>query len=62
MRIKELASKVKALVTVEINYGQMAREVERCAQGKCKTLLSPHGGGWVHEPSDILSVIKQGLK
>jgi len=62
MRIKELASKVKALVTVEINYGQMAREVERCAAGQCKTLLSPHGGGWVHEPSDILSVIKQGLK
>ncbi|MGB9721547.1 MAG: 2-oxoacid:acceptor oxidoreductase subunit alpha [bacterium] len=61
-RIFELAGKVKALITVEINYGQIALEVERCAKGKCKTMLVPHGGGWVHNPDDILSAIKEGLK
>lgn len=61
-RIFELAGKVKALITVEINYGQIALEVERCAKGRCKTLLVPHGGGWVHNPDDILSAIKEGLK
>ncbi|HEX7320821.1 MAG TPA: 2-oxoacid:acceptor oxidoreductase subunit alpha [bacterium] len=60
--INELAGKVKALITVEINYGQIALEVDRCARGKCRTLLVPHGGGWVHEPSDIYAAIKEGLK
>ncbi len=61
-RIFELANKVKALITVEINYGQIALEVERCAQGRCKTLLVPHGGGWVHNPDDILNAIQEALK
>jgi len=61
-RIFELAGKVKSLITVEINYGQIALEVERCAKGRCKTLLVPHGGGWVHNPDDILNAIKEGLK
>uniref|UniRef100_A0A7V0Z726 2-oxoacid:acceptor oxidoreductase subunit alpha n=1 Tax=candidate division WOR-3 bacterium TaxID=2052148 RepID=A0A7V0Z726_UNCW3 len=61
-RIFELAGKVKSLITVEINYGQVALEVERCAKGRCKTLLVPHGGGWVHNPDDILNAIKEGLK
>jgi len=60
--IKELASKVKALVTVEINYGQIALEVERCAQGRCKTVLVPHGGGWVHDPQDIVKAIKESVR
>jgi len=61
-RIEELALKTKALVTVEMNYGQVALEVERCAHGKCKTVLVPHGGGWVHDPQDILVKIKEALK
>lgn len=61
-KIEELAAKSKALVTVEMNYGQISLEVERCAHGKCKTLLAPHGGGWVHDPQDILAKIKEALK
>ncbi|MEO0206819.1 MAG: transketolase C-terminal domain-containing protein, partial [candidate division WOR-3 bacterium] len=61
-KIFELAGKVKTLITVEINYGQIALEVERCAKGRCKTLLVSHGGGWVHNPDDILAAIKDGLK
>jgi 2-oxoglutarate ferredoxin oxidoreductase subunit alpha len=61
-KIKELAGKVKAFVVVEMNYGQMYFEVERCVCGKAKTLLVPHGGGWVHDPEDILKAIKEAVK
>jgi 2-oxoglutarate ferredoxin oxidoreductase subunit alpha len=61
-KIKELASKVKAFVVVEMNYGQLYYEVERCACGKAKTILVPHGGGWVHDPEDIYKAIKEAAK
>jgi 2-oxoglutarate ferredoxin oxidoreductase subunit alpha len=61
-KIRELANKVKAFVVVEMNYGQMFYEVERCAGGKAKVLLVPHGGGWVHDPEDILKAIKEAVK
>jgi 2-oxoglutarate ferredoxin oxidoreductase subunit alpha len=61
-KIKELAGKVKAFVVVEMNYGQMYYEVERCACGKAKTILVPHGGGWVHDPEDIYKAIKEAAK
>ena len=40
-RIRELASKVKAFVVPEINYGQIVLEVERCAGGKCLRSVCP---------------------
>ena len=61
-KIRELAQKVKAFVVVEMNYGQMYYEVERCACGKAKTILVPHGGGWVHDPEDIYNAIKEAAK
>ncbi len=61
-KVRELAKKIKAFVVVEMNYGQMFYEVERCAQGDCKTLLVPHGGGWVHDPEDIYQAIKEAIK
>jgi len=61
-KVRELAKKIKAFVVVEMNYGQMFYEVERCAQGDCKTLLVPHGGGWVHDPEDIYKAIKEAIK
>jgi 2-oxoglutarate ferredoxin oxidoreductase subunit alpha len=61
-RIKELAQRIKAFVVVEINYGQIMLEVERCSQGKAKTFLSPHFGGGVHDPKDILEVIMEAAK
>ena len=61
-KIKELSSKVKAFVVVEMNYGQMYYEVERCVCGKAKTFLVPHGGGWVHNPEDIYNAIKEAVK
>jgi 2-oxoglutarate ferredoxin oxidoreductase subunit alpha len=61
-KIRELADKVKAFVVVEMNYGQLFYEVERCVCGKAKTLLVPHGGGWVHDPEDIYKAIKEAAK
>ena len=57
-RIRELASKVNAFVVPEVNLGQIALEVERCAGGKAKTVLVPHAGGGLHRPEDILEAIK----
>ena len=61
-RIRELASKVKAFIVPEMNYGQIVYEVERCAAGKCKTILLPHGGGTVHKPEDICTAIKEACQ
>ncbi|MCJ7515358.1 MAG: 2-oxoacid:acceptor oxidoreductase subunit alpha [Dehalococcoidia bacterium] len=58
-RIRELAAAVKALIVPEINYGQMVREVERCAADKAKVRLIPHMGGGVHLPEEILEAIRQ---
>jgi len=61
-RIHYLASKVKAFVVPEMNYGQMVFEVERCAAGQCKTILVPHGGGTVHKPESIYKAIKEACQ
>jgi 2-oxoglutarate ferredoxin oxidoreductase subunit alpha len=61
-KIRELAGKVKAFVTVEMNLGQVALEVERCAGGKAACYLAGHSGGDVHKPEDIREVIKEAAK
>jgi len=59
--VRELAARVPLLVVPEINYGQMALEVERCAAGKAKTVLIPYAGGRIHTPEMILEVVKKEL-
>lgn len=61
-RIKELASKVKAFVMPEINYGQMFFELERVVGGKASVHLVPHGGGTVHNPEVIYQKIVEAVK
>ena len=57
--IRQLARRVKAFVVPEINYGQIALEVERCAGGQAHTILVPHAGGDIHEPRVVLEAIRQ---
>ena len=57
--IKNLARKIKAFIVPEINYGQIALEVERCAGGLAGTILVPHMGGGVHKPDTILGAIRK---
>ena len=61
-RVRELAGKVKALIMVELNYGQVFLEMDRCAAGKCRTRLVGHAGGTVHNPDDIYNAIKESVK
>jgi len=61
-RIRELAGKVKAFVVPEINFGQIVLEVERCTAGASRVIGVPHCGGWVHNPADILTAIKEAVK
>ena len=61
-RIRELARRIKAFVVPEINYGQMALEVERCAAGQATTICLPHGGGGVHEPEQIAKALIEAAK
>jgi 2-oxoglutarate ferredoxin oxidoreductase subunit alpha len=60
-RVRELAAQVEGIVVVEINMGQMVREVERVAGGRCKVLLAPNPGGRVHMPEEVLSVVEEIL-
>ncbi len=57
-RIRELAAQVKAFVVPEINMGQIALEVERCAGGQARTILVPHAGGGLHDPDEVLEIIR----
>jgi len=61
-KIRELAKRVKAFVVVEINFGQMSLEVERCAAGKVPTYLVPHAGGDIHDPKEICRAIKEAVR
>ncbi len=62
-RVKEIASKVKAIVVPELNIrGQVAREVERIVEGTCRVVRVPHAGGTVHDPQEILDAIMEAAK
>ncbi len=61
-RIRELAGKVKALVVPEINMGQIVREVERCAGGKTRVISVPHPGGAIHDPEDVLQILREAAR
>jgi 2-oxoglutarate ferredoxin oxidoreductase subunit alpha len=58
-RIRELAANgVKGFVVPEVNYGQIAGEVERCAVGRDVLMVGLMGGA-VHTPGIILEAIEE---
>lgn len=57
-RIAEVAVRAQAIVVPELNLGQMAREVERAAGDRARVVPVSHAGGTVHEPGDILAVLR----
>jgi 2-oxoglutarate ferredoxin oxidoreductase subunit alpha len=61
-RIRRLASRIKGFLVPEINYGQVAYEVERAAYGQAETVLLGMMGGTIHTPEDILEGIREVLK
>jgi 2-oxoglutarate ferredoxin oxidoreductase subunit alpha len=60
-KIRQTAKGLRAFIVPEINYGQMAYEVERCAQGQAETVLLPFMGGAIHTPEDIMEAVKDYL-
>mgnify|MGYP001030556683 CR=1 FL=1 len=61
-RIRDLSGRIKAFVVPELNDGQIALEVERCAGGRAETILVGHMGGSVHDPQMILEAIRKAVK
>lgn len=58
-RIRDLARAVRAFVVPEINMGQIAREVERCAAGQAQVMGVHRPGGDILDPQEVLNVIRQ---
>jgi len=60
--IRNIAKQVKAFIVPEINCGQIALEVERCAGGAADTVLVSHMGGGVHHPDSIMDAIRKAIR
>lgn len=60
-RLKALARRIDLFLVVEINLGQMVREVQRCITVE-KTALAPNAGGRIHTPSEILEALEEALR
>jgi 2-oxoglutarate ferredoxin oxidoreductase subunit alpha len=60
-RVRMLArtGRVKAFVVAEINCGQIAYEVERCAEGRAKTVLAGFMGGRIFSPEELAPVVEE---
>ena len=59
--ISGLADRVEHFFVPEVNFGQVALEVERCAGGKARTTLIPHAGGGIHSPDQIIAAVEKTL-
>jgi 2-oxoglutarate ferredoxin oxidoreductase subunit alpha len=57
-QIRQLARRVQAFVVPEINMGQIAREVERCACGQAQVFRANCAGGDILEPDYVLDIIR----
>lgn len=60
-KIQELSRRAKGFITVEINLGQICREVERCARGNVPCFLAGHAGGAIVPPDDVIAIIKENF-
>lgn len=58
-RIRQLARSIRAFVVPELNLGQMAHEVERCAAGQAQVFGANRPGGDILEPEHVLDVIRK---
>lgn len=60
--IRNLAKKVDAFLVPEVNFGQIALEVERCSAGQALTNAIPHAGGGIHNPKQIVKGVEKVLR
>ncbi len=60
--IRKFADRVGGLVVVEINLGQIYREVERASGGRVPMRGVFHAGGRIHTPEEVLAGIEEVLE
>ena len=60
--VRRVAERVRGLVVVELNLGQMAREVARVASGHAPVVGVYHAGGRIHTPEEVLAGIEEVLE
>ena len=60
--INRLAGQVDLIIVPELNLGQMAREVQRAAEGKCRVVPYGRVDGELINPVEILSKIEEESK
>jgi 2-oxoglutarate ferredoxin oxidoreductase subunit alpha len=61
-RVTELATKAKAFVVPEMNFGQIVLEVERNSYGKANIFFVAHGEKGVEHSEDILAAIQKAAQ
>lgn len=57
LRLQQLAKKSRAMLVVEMNEGQMVRDVRYAVQGACPVHFFGHSGGIVVTPDEIVETI-----
>ncbi len=60
--IRDVASRVRAVIVAEINGGQMVREVERAACGACPVSLVSNYGGAILHPNLIANAVSKAIR
>ncbi len=60
--ISQLAGQVNSIIVAEMNLGQIAREVQRAAQGKCRVIPYGRVDGELINPVEMLSKIMEENK
>jgi 2-oxoglutarate ferredoxin oxidoreductase subunit alpha len=56
--IADLGKRVEMVVTVEMNIGKYAGEIERACNGRCRTHRITKNRGLIHSPEEILESLK----
>lgn len=57
--IRAVAEKASVILTVEMNIGKYAGEVERVSDGRCEAVRVTKNRGEIHTPGEILAGIKE---
>lgn len=58
-RIAELAAQCRALLVVEMNEGQMVRDVRLAVEGRCPVKFFGHSGGVLASPDEVADILRQ---
>ncbi|MDD4266574.1 MAG: transketolase C-terminal domain-containing protein, partial [Aminobacterium colombiense] len=57
--IRDVAKNVGTVISVEMNIGKYAGEIERVCGGLCKTARATRNRGLIHSPQEIVTVIEE---